>query len=90
MLRRSLPCLAMRRFCSTVAPNLPSAAFRYQLPPELIAQEAAEPRDAAKLLVALPGSDPFDATFSQLPALLPPNAHLVHEMLDDDATVGQI
>jgi len=63
--------------------GMASAAFRYDLPDELIAQHAAEPRDAARLLVRLPatavaeGSRLHDATFSDLPRLLPPDAHLV-------------
>ena len=69
----------VRRLASLAAApaSLKTADFIYDLPESLIAQEAAEPRDAARLLVALPNTTPFDATFARLPSLLPSNARLV-------------
>ena len=58
------------RKLSSAPTQLATAAFRYELPPELIAQDAAEPRDAARLLVSLPGGEVADTSFSQLPSLL--------------------
>jgi S-adenosylmethionine:tRNA ribosyltransferase-isomerase len=46
-----------------------SAEFSYDLPPEAIAQEAIEPRDAARLLVARTLED---RSFTDLPDLLDP------------------
>jgi S-adenosylmethionine:tRNA ribosyltransferase-isomerase len=46
-----------------------SSAFAYHLPPEAIAQEAIEPRDAARLLVVRTLED---RVFSDLPDLLEP------------------
>jgi S-adenosylmethionine:tRNA ribosyltransferase-isomerase len=48
--------------------------FDYDLPPELIAQQPAEPRDAARLLDC---RDLSDHRFSDLPALLEPGDLLV-------------
>lgn len=54
------------------------ADFDYVLPPELIAQEAAEPRDAARLLVADPaGGAARHLHVSDLPDLLRPGDLLV-------------
>ena len=46
-----------------------SAEFSYDLPPEAIAQEAIEPRDGARLLVARTLED---RSFTDLPDLLEP------------------
>jgi S-adenosylmethionine:tRNA ribosyltransferase-isomerase len=47
------------------------SAFDYDLPPEAIAQEPAEPRDAARLLRLPPGdAPPTDHVFRDLPRLL--------------------
>ena len=47
------------------------SAFDYELPPEAIAQEPAEPRDAARLLRLSPGGgSPTDHVFRDLPLLL--------------------
>jgi S-adenosylmethionine:tRNA ribosyltransferase-isomerase len=46
------------------------AAYRYELPDELIARVPAERRDAARLLVVTPGAALRDCTFSDFPALL--------------------
>ncbi|MCE5247377.1 S-adenosylmethionine:tRNA ribosyltransferase-isomerase, partial [bacterium] len=53
-------------------------AFDYELPPERIAQEAVEPRDAARLMV-LPrdAGAPRDAFVRDLPDLLRPGDLLV-------------
>lgn len=52
--------------------------FDYQLPPELIAQHAVEPRDAARLLLHQIGSDHrADHLVRDLPALLQPGDLLV-------------
>jgi S-adenosylmethionine:tRNA ribosyltransferase-isomerase len=49
------------------------ALFDYELPPELIAQEPAEPRDASRLLVLDRGRGSWqDRVFSDLPDLLRP------------------
>jgi S-adenosylmethionine:tRNA ribosyltransferase-isomerase len=54
------------------------ALFDYSLPPELIAQEPAEPRDAARLLVVdRRGGTWTDRRFADLPALLRPGDCLV-------------
>ena len=50
-------------------PRMHSAEFSYDLPPEAIAQEAIEPRDAARLLVARTLED---RSFTDLPDLLDP------------------
>lgn len=77
--RLARPALArLVRPCSASAvPSLAAADFHYTLPPELVAQEAAEPRDAARLLVSLGADERFDGRVSLLPALLPPSTHLV-------------
>lgn len=46
------------------------AAYRYELPDELIARVPAEPRDASRLLVVAPDADFRDCTFSDFPVLL--------------------
>jgi S-adenosylmethionine:tRNA ribosyltransferase-isomerase len=47
------------------------ALFDYELPPELIAQEPAEPRDASRLLVVDRGQGTWrDRTFRDLPSFL--------------------
>ena len=46
------------------------AEFDYALPPELIAQEPVEPRDAARLLVAAPTGPVEHRRVSDLPTLL--------------------
>ena len=47
--------------------------FDYDLPPELIAQEPAEPRDAARLLLVDRADGAWqDRRFDVLPALLHP------------------
>ena len=56
---------------------LATADLRYELPSELIAQNAVEPRDAARLLIALPRDGIMDSSFSRLPSLLPPRSRLV-------------
>src|SRR5262245_47232520 len=54
------------------------ALFDYELPPALIAQEPAEPRDAARLLVLNRARGTWrDQRFSDLPALLRPGDCLV-------------
>ncbi len=52
----------------------PTSSLDYDLPPERIAQEAIEPRDAARLLVV---DGLRDLTFRQLPSLLDPGDLLV-------------
>ena len=47
-----------------------TAAYRYELPPELIAQVPAEPRDAARLLHLAADGSLVDRTFSDFPGLL--------------------
>jgi S-adenosylmethionine:tRNA ribosyltransferase-isomerase len=55
-----------------------TAVFDYPLPPELIAQEPAEPRDAAKLLVAdLGGGAPLHRTVRDLADFLRPGDLMV-------------
>ncbi len=50
-----------------------TSAFDFDLPPDLIAQTAAEPRDAARLLVVRRDSGTWEhRTFSDLPDLLRP------------------
>ena len=52
--------------------------FEYHLPPELIAQEPAEPRDASRLLVVDRARRSWqDRRFGELPALLGPGDCLV-------------
>ncbi len=53
--------------------------YDYELPPGRIAQEAVEPRDAARLLVLRPGEDPerLDRYVRDLPGLLRPGDLLV-------------
>jgi S-adenosylmethionine:tRNA ribosyltransferase-isomerase len=53
------------------------AAYRYDLPADLIARIPAERRDAARLLVLAQGGRSFDAAFSDFPALLKPGDVLV-------------
>lgn len=53
------------------------AAYRYELPDELIARTPAERRDAARLLVLEPHGPPRDATFTDFPSLLAPGDVLV-------------
>lgn len=76
-----------RRLSASTTPGLSRLAtkdFAYDLPAELIAQEAADPRDASRLLVCMPSTSSDDAlrttdlTFAQMPTLLgKSNAHLV-------------
>ncbi len=54
-----------------------TADFSYDLPPELIAQEAIEPRDAARLLVARPGLPLLHQRVSDLGEHLRPGDLLV-------------
>jgi S-adenosylmethionine:tRNA ribosyltransferase-isomerase len=55
-----------------------TALFDYDLPPELIAQEPCEPRDAARLLVAgRESGDPAHHRVSDLPGFLRPGDLLV-------------
>ena len=49
--------------------------FHYELPAELIAQHPAPERTGSRLMV--PGADPEDRRFSELPALLRPGDLLV-------------
>ncbi|HYE76959.1 MAG TPA: S-adenosylmethionine:tRNA ribosyltransferase-isomerase, partial [bacterium] len=57
---------------------LPLDALHYDLPPELIAQQPVEPRDASRLLVCDRATGAAaHHTFRDLPALLPPGALLV-------------
>lgn len=56
--------------------NIPMADFTYPLPPERIAQQPVEPREAAKLLVWEKG-ELHDAHFTDLPTLLPPSSLLI-------------
>jgi S-adenosylmethionine:tRNA ribosyltransferase-isomerase len=59
-------------------PPLRTADFDYALPPELIAQTPAEPRDAARLLVVPRDGGPFEhAVFRDLPRYLPAGDLLV-------------
>jgi S-adenosylmethionine:tRNA ribosyltransferase-isomerase len=52
--------------------------FDYDLPPELIAQEPAEPRDASRMMVLDPKSDRIvDSRFSNFPEYLQPSDVLV-------------
>jgi S-adenosylmethionine:tRNA ribosyltransferase-isomerase len=52
--------------------------FDYEVPPELIAQEPIEPRDAARLLVVQRGQETLQhCRFHELPALLEPGDLLV-------------
>ena len=68
----------LRRGRHSAPPRLLTADFNYALPPERIAQEAAEPRDASKLLVRASSSSHHDLTFRQLPSLLRgTGAHIV-------------
>ena len=58
--------------------DIPSVAdFDYQLPPDRIAQHPVEPRDAARLLVALGQQPLLDRQVRDLPALLAPGDLLV-------------
>lgn len=58
--------------------KLPIALFDYELPPELIAQEPAEPRDASRLLVLPRAGGPLEhRVFRDLPELLRPGDLLV-------------
>jgi S-adenosylmethionine:tRNA ribosyltransferase-isomerase len=54
-----------------------TAEFDYHLPPELVAQEPMEPRDAARLLVARGEAAPEHRTVAELDALLRPGDLLV-------------
>ena len=55
-----------------------TALFDYLLPPELIAQEPTEPRDAARLLIAGRASgDPLHRHVSDLASFLRPGDLLV-------------
>lgn len=54
-----------------------TADFDYHLPPELIAQEACEPRDAARLLAAVGDAAPQHRQVHDLPAYLRPGDLLV-------------
>lgn len=59
-------------------PPLPIADYDYDLPPELIAQSPAEPRDAARLLVVPRGGGRLEHdTFAALPRYLTPGDLLV-------------
>ena len=71
--RRSRP---VRRLASLPrAASLKTADFIYDLPESLIAQEAAEPRDAARFARRFfLEHNTLDATFACLPSLLPSNA----------------
>jgi len=53
------------------------ADFDYALPPSSIAQEAIEPRDAARLMRLAREGDPSDHVFRDLPGLLRPGDLLV-------------
>ena len=54
------------------------AAYNYDVPPELIAQRGAEPRESARLLVySRAAKTTALATFADLPTYLPPGAVLV-------------
>ncbi len=53
------------------------ADFDYPLPDERIASHPLADRDACRLLVARPGTEPEDRVFRELPGLLPPGALLV-------------
>jgi S-adenosylmethionine:tRNA ribosyltransferase-isomerase len=58
--------------------ELPISRFDYELPSELIAQEPAEPRDSARMLVIERSSGALtDAMFTDLPELLDSNDVLV-------------
>ncbi len=57
---------------------LPVDRFDYDLPPELIAQQPAEPRDSARLLVVSREDDSlYDHVFRELPDLLQPGDLIV-------------
>src|ERR1041385_962477 len=54
------------------------ADFDYELPPELIANEPARPRDASRMMVlARRSGEWIDSTFRQLPDFLDPSDVLV-------------
>lgn len=53
-------------------------SFDYPLPDERIARQPLDIRDSCKLLIDRRTSQPEDHTFSELPALLPPDAVLVY------------
>ena len=77
------PIFLQRALLRTKAPLGATSSFLYDLPNELIATEAAEPRDASRLLVCVPEAAPsasnrlVDTRFSELADLLPPHTHLV-------------
>ncbi len=52
--------------------------YNYPLPDELIAKHPLEQRDACRLLVRTPDGQLHDRVFTDLPALLPPDALLVY------------
>ena len=55
-----------------------SAAYDYDLPPDMIAQDPAEPRDASRLLVLDRGAGRLvHATFRDIPRFLDPGDLLV-------------
>lgn len=54
-----------------------TADFDYVLPPELIAQEAAEPRDAARMLVSIGEAEPRHLAVRDLDSFLRPGDLLV-------------
>jgi len=57
---------------------LDTSAFDFELPPELIAQEAADPRDSSRLLVVRRASATWEhRRFADLPGLLNPGDVLV-------------
>ena len=58
--------------------RLPVERFDYDLPPDLIAQQPAEPRDSARLLVVSRGERTLtDRVFRELPELLQPGDLIV-------------
>ena len=55
-----------------------TADFDYELPPELIAQQPAEPRDSSRLMVVRRSTAAIEHTrFRELPGLLAPGDLLV-------------
>lgn len=70
-------------FCSLIylsmdPRNIHIEEYSYPLPDHRIARHPLQQRDACRLLVFRPGSEPVDNIFSALPSLLPERAMLVY------------